>query len=646
MTQEIDIEEATAVKGNYNAEQIHVLEGLEAVRKRPAMYIGSTSSRGLHHLVYEVVDNSIDEALAGYCSDIKVIIHKDNSITVVDNGRGIPVDMMKKEKKPAVEVIMTVLHAGGKFGDGGYKVSGGLHGVGVTCVNALSEFMEVEVRRGGKCYGIEFKQGKTSKKLYEKGDCDVTGTTVHFKPDATIFTETEYSYDTLRLRIRELAFLNKGITISLTDERAEDKSESFHFAGGIIEYVEFMDKDKDKINPKPIYLEGEKNAVIVEVAMQYCDTYSENIFTYVNNINTEEGGTHLSGFRKALTRTINAYARKANLLKENEDALSGDDVREGLTAVLSLKVQNPQFESQTKIKLGNSEVMPIVDNLVGDTLAEFMEENPQVAKKLVEKAIIAARARLAARKARELTRRKNAMDLGGLPGKLADCKSRNVEDTEIYLVEGDSAGGSAKQGRNSDFQAILPLRGKILNVEKARLDKVLSSEEIRNMITAFGCGIGDDFNLDKARYGKIIIMTDADVDGAHIRTLLLTFFYRYMQPLIKEGHVFIAQPPLYLIRKNQKQHYYAYSDEELQQILDEVGRDTNPYVQRYKGLGEMNPGQLWETTMDPAARTILQVHLEDAAEADRIFSILMGDKVEPRRQFIEDNAKKVRNLDL
>ncbi|WP_337486096.1 DNA topoisomerase (ATP-hydrolyzing) subunit B [Phascolarctobacterium succinatutens] len=646
MTQDIDIEEATAVKGNYNAEQIHVLEGLEAVRKRPAMYIGSTSSRGLHHLVYEVVDNSIDEALAGYCSDIKVFIHKDNSITVIDNGRGIPVDMMKKEKKPAVEVIMTVLHAGGKFGDGGYKVSGGLHGVGVTCVNALSEHMEVEVRRGGKCYGIEFAKGKTSKKLYEKGDCETTGTTVHFKPDATIFTETEYSYDTLRLRIRELAFLNKGITISLTDERAEDKSETFHFAGGIIEYVEFMDKDKDKINPKPIYLEGEKNAVIVEVAMQYCDTYSENIFTYVNNINTEEGGTHLSGFRKALTRTINAYARKTNMLKENEDALSGDDVREGLTAVLSLKVQNPQFESQTKIKLGNSEVMPIVDNLVGDTLAEFMEENPQVAKKLVEKAIIAARARLAARKARELTRRKNAMDLGGLPGKLADCKSRNVEDTEIYLVEGDSAGGSAKQGRNSDFQAILPLRGKILNVEKARLDKVLSSEEIRNMITAFGCGIGDDFNLDKARYGKIIIMTDADVDGAHIRTLLLTFFYRYMQPLIKEGHVFIAQPPLYLIRKNQKQHYYAYSDEELQQILDEVGRDTNPYVQRYKGLGEMNPGQLWETTMDPAARTILQVHLEDAAEADRIFSILMGDKVEPRRQFIEDNAKKVRNLDL
>ena len=609
MAQDLDIEKETAVSGSYNAEQIHVLEGLEAVRKRPAMYIGSTSARGLHHLVYEVVDNSIDEALAGHCTEIKVIIHADNSITVVDNGRGIPVDMMKKEKKPAVEVIMTVLHAGGKFGDGGYKVSGGLHGVGVTCVNALSEHMEVEVRRGGKCYGIEFKQGKTSKKLYEKGTADATGTTVHFKPDSSIFTETEYSYETLRLRIRELAFLNKGITISLTDERPEGRSETFHFAGGIIEFVNFVDQNKDKINAKPIYLEGEKNSIIVEVAMQYCDTYNENVFTYVNNINTEEGGTHLSGFRKALTRTINNYARANKLLKDNEDALSGDDVREGLTAVLSLKVPNPQFESQTKIKLGNSEVMPIVDSLVGDTLAEFMEENPTVAKKIVEKGIVAARARLAARKARELTRRKNAMDLGGLPGKLADCKSRNVEDTEIYLVEGDSAGGSAKQGRNSDFQAILPLRGKILNVEKARLDKILSSEEIRNMITAFGCGIGDDFNLDKARYGKIIIMTDADVDGAHIRTLLLTFFYRYMQPLIKEGHVYIAQPPLYLIRKSQKEHYYAYSDDELQQILDKVGRDSNPYIQRYKGLGEMNPGQLWETTMDPAARTILQVQL-------------------------------------
>ena len=669
MTQDIDIEEATAVKGNYNAEQIHVLEGLEAVRKRPAMYIGSTSSRGLHHLVYEVVDNSIDEALAGYCSDIKVIIHKDNSITVIDNGRGIPVDMMKKEKKPAVEVIMTVLHAGGKFGDGGYKVSGGLHGVGVTCVNALSEHMEVEVRRGGKCYGIEFAKGKTSKKLYEKGDCETTGTTVHFKPDATIFTETEYSYDTLRLRIRELAFLNKGITISLTDERAEDKSETFHFAGGIIEYVEFMDKDKDKINPKPIYLEGEKNAVIVEVAMQYCDTYSENIFTYVNNINTEEGGTHLSGFRKALTRTINAYARKTNMLKENEDALSGDDVREGLTAVLSLKVQNPQFESQTKIKLGNSEVMPIVDNLVGDTLAEFMEENPQVAKKLVEKAIIAARARLAARKARELTRRKNAMDLGGLPGKLADCKSRNVEDTEIYLVEGDSAGGSAKQGRNSDFQAILPLRGKILNVEKARLDKVLSSEEIRNMITAFGCGIGDDFNLDKARYGKIIIMTDADVDGAHIRILLLTFFYKYMRPLIDAGYVYVACPPIFGIKVRNKIHYVYPNG---RQPEDEILRDTiqglglNPddndedgkakdgkitkkrkgyTVQRYKGLGEMDPKQLASTTMDPKTRILQRVSIEDAVVADRAVRELMGSEVGYRREYIEKHAHDARFLD-
>lgn len=648
MAQDIDIEEATAVNGSYNADQIHVLEGLEAVRKRPAMYIGSTSARGLHHLVYEVIDNSIDEALAGYCNNISVIIHSDNSITVNDNGRGIPVDIMKKEKKPAVEVIMTVLHAGGKFGDGGYKVSGGLHGVGVTCVNALSEHMEVEVRRNGKSYGIEFERGKTTRTLYEKGSADSTGTTVHFKPDPEIFTETEYSYETLRLRIRELAFLNKGITITLVDERGEsgeNRSETFHFAGGIIEFVNFVDENKDKINEAPIYLEGAKNGIIVEVAMQYCDTYTENVFTYVNNINTEEGGTHLSGFRKALTRTVNNYARKSNVLKENEDSLSGDDVREGLTAVLSLKIPNPQFESQTKIKLGNSEVMPIVDNLVGDTLSEFFEENPAVAKKIVEKAILASRARAAARKARELTRRKSALDVGSLPGKLADCQSRNAEETEIYLVEGDSAGGSAKQGRDRKFQAILPLRGKILNVEKARLDKILSSEEIRNMITAFGCGIGDDFNIEKVRYGKIIIMTDADVDGAHIRTLLLTFFYRYMQPLIKEGHVFIAQPPLYLVRKGQK-HYYAYSDDELQQVLDEVGRDSNPYVQRYKGLGEMNPEQLWETTMDPEKRTVLQVHLEDAAEADSIFSILMGDKVEPRRQFIEENARKVRNLDL
>ena len=447
------------------------------------------------------------------------------------------------------------------------------------------------------------------------------------------------------MRIRELAFLNKGITITLSDEREGGKTETFHFGGGIIEFVNYVDNNKDKINAEPIYLEGEKNGIIVEVAMQYCDTYSENVFTYVNNINTEEGGTHLSGFRKALTRTINGYARKNNLLKENEDALSGEDVREGLTAVISLKIPNPQFESQTKIKLGNSEVMPIVDNLVGDALTEFMEENPSIAKKIVEKSIISARARMAARKARELTRRKNALEVSSLPGKLADCQSKDASETEIYLVEGDSAGGSAKQGRDRKFQAILPLRGKILNVEKARLDKILSSEEIRNMITAFGCGIGDDFDINKARYGKIIIMTDADVDGAHIRTLLLTFFYRYMQPLIREGHVFIAQPPLYLVRKGQK-HLYAYSDEELQNVLDEVGRDSNPYIQRYKGLGEMNPEQLWETTMNPEDRTILQVQLEDAAEADKIFSILMGDKVEPRRQFIEENARKVRNLDL
>lgn len=637
------LEEATEVKGQYGASQIQVLEGLEAVRKRPSMYIGSISGRGLHHLVYEVIDNSIDEALAGYCSLIEVVIHHDNSITVKDNGRGIPVDM-HKVGKPAVEVVMTILHAGGKFGDGGYKVSGGLHGVGVSCVNALSEHMEVEVRRGGKVYGIEFARGKTVVPLYEKGITEETGTTVHFKPDAEIFTELVYSYETLRIRIRELAFLNKGVKIILSDERS-GKTETFHYEGGIIEFVRYVDENKDKINEEPIYIEGIKENNIVEVAIQYCDTYNENIFTFVNNINTEEGGTHLSGFKQALTHTINDYARKIGTLKENDDNLSGDDVREGITAVISIKVPEPQFEGQTKTKLGNSEIRPIVDNMVSEGLAEFFEENPSVAKKIVEKSIISARARLAARKARELTRRKNALEISSLPGKLADCQSKDAAETEIYLVEGDSAGGSAKQGRDRRFQAILPLRGKILNVEKARLDKILSSEEIRNMITAFGCGIGEEFDINKARYGKIIIMTDADVDGAHIRTLLLTFFYRYMQPLIKEGHVFIAQPPLYLVRKGQK-HMYAYSDDELQKVLDEVGRDNNPYVQRYKGLGEMNPEQLWETTMNPEARTVLQVHLEDAAEADAIFSVLMGDKVEPRRQFIEQNAGKVRNLDL
>lgn len=637
------IEEEIAVHGSYDAGQIQVLEGLEAVRKRPSMYIGSISSRGLHHLVSEVVDNSIDEALAGYCTFIQVLIHHDNSITVSDNGRGIPVDM-HKVGKPAIEVVMTILHAGGKFGDGGYKVSGGLHGVGVSCVNALSSKMEVEVRRGGKIYGIEFSKGKTVVPLYEKGVTEETGTTVHFLPDAGIFTETVYSYETLRLRIRELAFLNKGVKIELRDERTNE-GEIFHYEGGIISFVNYINRSKTAINEKPIYIEGEKDTNIVEVALQYTDTYNENIYTYVNNINTEEGGTHLSGLKQALTRTINDYARKINALKEGDENLSGDDVREGLTAVLSLKIRDPQFEGQTKTKLGNSEIRGIVDNMISDGLAEFFEENPVEAKKIVEKSIISARARAAARKARELTRRKSALEISSLPGKLADCSSRDAEKTEIYLVEGDSAGGSAKQGRDRGFQAILPLRGKILNVEKSRLDKILSNEEIRSMITAFGSGIGEDFDLTKARYGKIIIMTDADVDGAHIRTLLLTFFYRYMQPMIRAGHVYIAQPPLYLVRKGQK-HYYAYSDDELQQTLDQVGRDSNPYVQRYKGLGEMNPEQLWETTMNPEGRTILQVKLEDAAEADMIFSILMGDKVEPRRQFIEENASKVRNLDL
>ena len=638
-----NLEEATEVKGQYGAGQIQVLEGLEAVRKRPSMYIGSISARGLHHLVYETVDNSIDEALAGYCDAIDVTIHSDNSITVRDNGRGIPVEM-HKVGKPAVEVVMTILHAGGKFGDGGYKVSGGLHGVGVSCVNALSEHMEGEVRRSGKIYGIEFSRGKTVVPLYEKGTTEETGTTVHFKPDSTIFTELIYSYETLRLRIRELAFLNKGIRINLNDERT-GKQESFHYEGGIIEFVKYVNENKDKLHDDPIYIEGIKDTNIVEVALQYCDTYTENLFTFVNNINTEEGGTHLSGFKQAMTRTINDYSRKIGALKDGEENLSGDDVREGMTAVISIKIQEPQFEGQTKTKLGNSEIRPIVDNLVSEGLGEFFEENPVIAKRIVEKSILSARARMAARKARELTRRKSALEISSLPGKLADCQSKDASETEIYLVEGDSAGGSAKQGRDRRFQAILPLRGKILNVEKARLDKILSSDEIRNMITAFGCGIGEDFDLEKARYGKIIIMTDADVDGAHIRTLLLTFFYRYMQPLIKEGHVFIAQPPLYLVRKGQK-HLYAYSDDELQTVLDEVGRDSNPYIQRYKGLGEMNPEQLWETTMNPDGRTILQVHLEDAAEADAIFSILMGDKVEPRRQFIEANAGKVRNLDL
>lgn len=639
------IEEEIAVHGEYGAEQIQVLEGLEAVRKRPSMYIGSISARGLHHLVYEVIDNSIDEALAGYCDHILVEIGEDNSITVVDNGRGIPVEM-HKIGKPAIEVVMTILHAGGKFGDGGYKVSGGLHGVGVSCVNALSRRMEVEVKKDGKIYGIEFSKGKTVRPLYVKGECDAkdTGTSVHFWPDDTIFTETVYSYETLKHRIRELAFLNKGVKIELKDDRS-GADEIFHYEGGIISFVEYINKGKEAIFNTPIYVEGERQDTIVEVAMQYTDAYTENIYTFVNNINTEEGGTHMAGLKQALTRSINDYARKNGLLKDSEENLSGDDVREGLTCVLSLKVREPQFEGQTKTKLGNSEVRGIVDNMVSDALNEYFEENAPTAKKIVEKAILSSRARAAARKARDLTRRKSALEVSSLPGKLADCSSKNAEETEIYIVEGDSAGGSAKQGRDRAFQAILPLRGKILNVEKARLDKMLNNNEIRSMITAFGCGIGDEFDLSKIRYGKIIIMTDADVDGAHIRTLLLTFFYRYMQPLIRNGNVFIAQPPLYLIRTG-KNHTYAYSDDELQKKLDEVGRQNNPYVQRYKGLGEMNPEQLWETTMDPSKRTVLQVHLEDAASADSVFSVLMGDKVEPRRQFIEENAGKVTNLDF
>ncbi|MFV0636641.1 DNA topoisomerase (ATP-hydrolyzing) subunit B [Mitsuokella sp. WILCCON 0060] len=636
--------EVTAVKADYGAEQIQILEGLEAVRMRPGMYIGSTSERGLHHLVYEVVDNSIDEALAGYCDHIDVTIHKDNSITVVDNGRGIPVDM-HESGKPAVEVVLTVLHAGGKFGGDGYKVSGGLHGVGVSVVNALSTSMEVEVKRGGKVYEIEFQRGVTTKPLHVIGTTDKTGTRVHFVPDPEIFSVTTYSYETLRHRLRELSFLNHGITIGLHDERVEPvRSETFHFDGGISSFVEHLNRKKETLNPEPIYFNGVKDDTVVEIAMQYNDSYQENIYSFVNNINTEEGGTHLAGFKLALTRAANDFARKNGILKDKDANLSGDDVREGLTAVISLKIREPQFEGQTKTKLGNSEVRGIVDSIVTEGLSEYFDENPVITKRIIEKAIMASRAREAARKARELTRRKNALEVSSLPGKLADCSVKDPEQAEIYLVEGDSAGGSAKQGRDRRFQAILPLRGKILNVEKARLDKIFANAEIRTMITAFGTGISEDFDLSKRRYGKIIIMTDADVDGAHIRTLLLTFLYRYMKPLIEHGHVYIAQPPLYQIRKGKK-HWYTYSDDELSRKLDEVGRD-GVTVQRYKGLGEMNPEQLWETTMDPEGRTMLRVEMEDAEEADELFTILMGDKVEPRRQFIEENAKLVRNLDI
>lgn len=636
--------QVTAVEGDYGANQIQILEGLEAVRKRPGMYIGSTSSRGLHHLVYEVVDNSIDEALAGYCTHVEVTIHKDNSITVTDNGRGIPVDM-HESGKPAVEVVLTVLHAGGKFGGSGYKVSGGLHGVGVSVVNALSSYMDVRVKRDGKIYAISFEKGVTKEPLHVIGETTETGTYVHFLPDAEIFDETVYDYDTLRHRLRELSFLNRGITITLSDERGEElRKEVFYFEGGISSFVEHLNRNKEVINPEPVYFNGTKDTTVVEIALQYNTSYSENIYSFVNNINTEEGGTHLAGFKSALTRAANDFARRQGIIKNNDDNLQGEDIREGLTCVISIKLREPQFEGQTKTKLGNSEVRGIVDSIVTEGLSEYFEENPVISKRIIEKSIMASRAREAARKARELTRRKNALEVSSLPGKLADCSVKDPEQAEIYLVEGDSAGGSAKQGRDRRFQAILPLRGKILNVEKARLDKVLNNEEIRTMITAFGSGIGEEFDITKRRYGKIIIMTDADVDGAHIRTLLLTFFYRYMKPLIENGHVYIAQPPLYQIRKG-KSHWYTYSDEELAQKLDEIGRDGIT-VQRYKGLGEMNPEQLWETTMDPEKRTVLQVNLREAEEADAIFTILMGDKVEPRRRFIEEHASLVRNLDI
>ena len=632
-----------AEQTNYDAGNIQVLEGLEAVRMRPGMYIGSTSARGLHHLVYEVVDNSVDEALAGYATHIEVTICEDNSIEVIDDGRGIPTGM-HETGMPAVELVLSKLHAGGKFGGGGYKVSGGLHGVGISVVNALSEWTIVDVYQHGKIQEISFERGNKTSDLKEIGTTDRTGTTVRFKPDAQIFETTIFEFDVLKTRLQELAFLNKGLRITLSDKRGEGRSESFHYEGGLVQFIEYLNEAKEAITPSVISIDNTRDDVVVDVALQYNDSYSETILSFVNNINTIDGGTHLSGFRTALTRTLNDYGRKAGILKENESNLTGEDVREGLTAVVSVKVLEPQFEGQTKTKLGNSEVKGITDVIVSDGLRVFLEEHPAEAKKIIEKATNASRAREAARKARELTRRKNALEVSSLPGKLADCSEKDTTMTEIYLVEGDSAGGTAKQGRDRRYQAILPLRGKILNVEKARLDKILANAEIRSMITAFGTGIGQDFDITKSRYNKIIIMTDADVDGAHIRTLLLTFFYRYMRPLIEEGHVFIAQPPLYQIKKGQKQ-WYAYSDQELSDRLDEIGREGIT-IQRYKGLGEMNAEQLWDTTMNPEHRTILQVSMEDSIAADKIFSVLMGDKVEPRRKFIEDNAEYVRNLDL
>lgn len=626
----------------YDESQIQVLEGLEAVRKRPGMYIGSTSSRGLHHLVWEIVDNSIDEALAGRCDTIDVTIHPDNSVTVRDNGSGIPVGIHPQMGIPTVEVVLTVLHAGGKFGGEGYKVSGGLHGVGSSVVNALSEWLLVEVRREGKIHRQRFERGKAATPLEVIGSTDETGTTVTFKPDPEIFTETtEFSYEILQSRLRELAFLNGGITITLTDER-QNKAQTFRYEGGIASFVEYLNQNREVLHD-PIFVSGEKDGIIAEIALQYNDSYASNIYSFANNIHTHEGGTHEAGFKTALTRVINEYGKRMNLIKDDVK-LDGEDVQEGIVAVISVKIPDPQFEGQTKTKLGNSEVRGIVQTLFSDKFTDFLNENPAVAKKIVEKALMAARAKEAARKARDLTRRKSALEVGSLPGKLADCTSRDASVSEIYIVEGDSAGGSAKQGRDSKFQAILPLRGKIINVEKARLDKILSNAEIRAIITAIGTGIGQDFDISKARYHKIVIMTDADVDGSHIRILLLTFFYRYMKPLIEAGFIYIAQPPLYKVTKG-KQIVYAYNDADLEKVLAELGR-TGIGIQRYKGLGEMNPDQLWETTMDPGNRTLLQVSMQDAAEADLIFDKLMGDRVEPRREFIEEHAKFVRNLDI
>jgi len=638
--------EQTGVQQTYDENQIQVLEGLEAVRKRPGMYIGSTSGKGLHHLVWEIVDNSIDEALAGYCSLIKVVIEKDNSITVTDNGRGIPVGIHEKMGRPAVEVILTVLHAGGKFDGGGYKVSGGLHGVGASVVNALSTVLEVYVHRDGKIHYQKFERGVPSDDLKIVGETDKTGTIIHFKPDGEIFTETlVYDFDTLANRLRELAFLTRGVKISIEDKREENKKKEYHYEGGIKSYVEHLNRTREVIHEEPVFVEGEREGITVEVALQYNDSYTSNIYSFANNIHTYEGGTHEFGFKTALTRIINDYARKHNIFKDSDANLTGDDVREGLTAIISVKHPDPQFEGQTKTKLGNSEARTVTESIFSEKFETFLLENPSVAKKIVEKGVMASRARMAAKKARELTRRKSALEISSLPGKLADCSSKDPSISELYIVEGDSAGGSAKQGRDRHFQAILPLRGKILNVEKARLDRILSNNEIRAMITALGTGIGEDFDISKARYHKIVIMTDADVDGAHIRTLLLTFFYRYMRQIIESGYIYIAQPPLYKIQQG-KRIEYAYNDRQLDETLKSLPAQPKPGIQRYKGLGEMNPDQLWETTMDPSSRAMLQVNLQDAIEADETFEMLMGDKVEPRRNFIEENAIYVKNLDI